>query len=66
MNDARISGYFHTKYITILRIEQILDNFEDQNFANFFNLKQVNYRVTLVILVNLELRDFDWQVQLIT
>ncbi len=49
MKDARISGYFDTKYMTVLRIEQILHNFEDQNFANFFNLEQVNFCVTLVI-----------------
>ena len=48
MKDARISGYFDTKYMTLLRIEQILHNFEDQKFANFFNLEQVNFRVTLV------------------
>ena len=49
MKDARISGYFDTKYMTVLGIEQILHNFEDQKFANFFNLKQVNFRMTLVI-----------------
>ncbi len=49
MKDTRISGYFDTKYMTVLRIEQILHNFEDQKFANFLNLKQVNFRVTLVI-----------------
>ena len=48
MEDARISGCFDTKYITVLRIEQILHNFEDQKCANFFNLEQVNFRVTLV------------------
>ena len=51
MKDARISGYFDTKYMTVLRIEQILHNFEDQKLANFLNLEQVNFRVTLVILV---------------
>ncbi len=32
-------GYFKkddTKYMTILRIEQILYNFQDKNFATFF------------------------------
>ncbi len=48
MKDARISGYFDTKYMTLLRLEQMLYNFEDQTFANFFNLEQVNFRVTLV------------------
>ena len=38
MKDARISGYIGTKYMTVLRIEQILHNFEDQKFANFLNL----------------------------
>ena len=32
MEDGRISGYFDTKYMTILPIEQILHNFEDQIF----------------------------------
>ncbi len=36
MKNARISGYFDTKYMTLHRIEQILHNFEDQKFANFF------------------------------
>ena len=48
LKDARISGYFDTKYMTVFRIEQILHNFEDQKLANFFNLEQVNFRVTLV------------------
>ena len=29
MKDAQISGYFDTKYMSVLRIEQILHNFED-------------------------------------
>ena len=49
VKDARISGYFDTKHVTVLRKEQILHNFKDQKFANFFNLEQVNFRVTLVI-----------------
>ena len=48
-NDGRISVYSDTKYTTILQIEQILHNFEDQKFANFLNLEQVNFRVALVI-----------------
>ena len=48
IKDTRISGYFDTKYMTVLRIEQILHNFEDQKIANFFNLEQVNFRLTLV------------------
>ena len=51
MKDARISGYFGTKYMTVLRIEQILHNFVDQQFANFFTLIQINFRVTLVNFV---------------
>ncbi len=35
--------------MTVLRTEQILHNFEDQKNANFFNLEQVNLRMTLVI-----------------
>ncbi len=50
MKDARISGYFDTKYVTVLRIEQILHSFGDQKFTNFFNLEQVDFRVTLVKL----------------
>ncbi len=49
LKDARISGYFDTKYTTVLRTEQILHNFEDQKFANCFTLEQVNFRLTLVI-----------------
>ena len=49
MKAAWISGYFDTKYMTVLRIEQILHNFEDHKFANFFNIEQVNFCVTLVI-----------------
>ncbi len=48
MKDGRISGYLDTKYVTMLRLEQILHNFEDQKIANFFNLEQVNFRVTLI------------------
>ncbi len=32
LKSDRISGYFDTKYMKILRIEQILHNFEDQKF----------------------------------
>ena len=53
IQDARISGYFETKYMTLLWIEQILHNFEDQKFVIFFNLEQVNFRVTLVICVSI-------------
>ncbi len=49
MKDCRISGYFVTKHMTVLPIEQILHDFEDQKIAKFFNLEQVNFRVTLVI-----------------
>ncbi len=48
MKDAWISGYFDTKYMTVLRIEQIFHNFEDQHFANFSNLEQVNFCMTLI------------------
>ena len=36
LKDGRISGYFDTKYMTVLQIEQILHHFEDQKIANFF------------------------------
>ena len=36
MKDARTSDYFDTKYMTVLRIEKNLHNFEDQKFACFF------------------------------
>ena len=49
LKDGRISDYFDTKYVTVLRKEQILHNFVDQKNANFFNLEQVDFRVTLVI-----------------
>ena len=48
MKTARIYGYFDTKYMIVLRIEQILHNSEDQKFGNFFNLEQVDFCVTLV------------------
>ncbi len=35
--------------MTVLRIEKNLHNFEDQKFTIFFNLEQVNFRVTLII-----------------
>ena len=49
LKEGRISGYFDTKYMTVLRIEQILHYFEDQKNANFLDLKQVNFRMTLVM-----------------
>ncbi len=36
MTEGRISGYFDAKYMTVLRLEQILHNFENQNFSFFF------------------------------
>ena len=48
IKDGRISGYFDTKYVTVVQIEQILHNFNDQKIANIFNLEQVNFRVTLI------------------
>ncbi len=36
LKDARIFGYFDTKYMTVVQIEQISHNFEDQKTANFF------------------------------
>ena len=35
MKDCQISGYLDTKYVTVLRIELILHNFEDSKIANF-------------------------------
>ncbi len=49
MKGAKISGYFDTKFMTVLQIEKILYNFEDQKCSHFFNLEQVNFRVTLVM-----------------
>ncbi len=46
---GRISGCFDAKYMTVVQIEQILHNFEDQKIVDFFNNEQVNFRVTLVI-----------------
>ncbi len=48
MKDTRNSSYFDTNYMTVLQIEQILHNFEDQKFANFFNREQVDFLVILV------------------
>ena len=45
LKDSRISGYFDTKYVTVLQIEQILHSFKDQKKIN---LEQVNFCVTLV------------------
>ncbi len=62
MKDGRIAGYFDTKYMTIPRIEQILHNFKDQKFANFFNREQVNFRVTLVTCTLLGMKlTITWQ-----
>ena len=49
LKSGQISGYFGTKYTTVLQVEQILHNFEDQKVADFLNPEQVNFRVTLVI-----------------
>ncbi len=35
MKDGRIFGYFDTKCMAVLRIEQILHKFDVQNMANF-------------------------------
>ena len=43
LKDARISGYFDTKYMTVLQTEQILHDSKKNN------LEQVNFHVTLVI-----------------
>ena len=49
MKQGRISGYFDTKYVTVLQIEQILHNFECQKIGNFSNLEQVNFCMTPII-----------------
>ena len=49
LKDARISGYFDTKYTTVLWIEQIYTILKTKNLPIFFTPKQVNFRVTLVI-----------------
>ena len=49
MKSGRISGYFDTKHMTVLRMEQIVHNFVDQKIANFFNHERVNFCVTFVI-----------------
>ena len=50
LKNGRIPGYFDTKYMKVLRIEQILHSFEDQKIANFLYLEQVDFRVTLIAL----------------
>ena len=47
---CRISGYFDTKFTTILQIEPILQQSEDQKIDNIWNLEQVYFLVTRVIL----------------
>ncbi len=49
LKNGRISGYFGAKYITVLQIERILYNFEDQKIFDLFNPEQVNFRMMLVI-----------------
>ena len=56
MKDAWISCYLYTKYLNVLWIEQILHNFEDQKFDNYFNPEQVDFHVTLTIYVYYEWR----------
>ena len=38
VKDCQISGYSDTKYVTVLQIEQILHDFEDQKCAIFLPL----------------------------
>ncbi len=40
LKDGQISGYFDTKYMTVLQIDQILRNFEDQKIANLLTLNR--------------------------
>ena len=58
MKEAGSSGYFDTKYMTVLWTEQIVHNFEYQKFANLFNLKQVNFHMTLIICDALDIYMF--------
>ncbi len=37
LEDGPISGYFDTKNMTVLQIEHIFHNFEDQKIAGFFS-----------------------------
>ena len=46
---CRISGYFDTKFTTIVQIELILQQSEDQKIDNILNLEQVYFLVTRVI-----------------
>ena len=62
LKDGRISGYFDTNYMTILQIEQILHGLKDQKSANFFNLEQVNFHVTLVKYVCWSMISASWVV----
>ena len=52
MKDGQISGYVDTKYMTVLRIKLIWHNIKDQKIPDTFDLKQVNFLVTLVNYVN--------------
>ncbi len=40
MKQGRIPDYFDTKYVTVLHIEQIVHNFEDQKITNFLTLNR--------------------------
>ena len=47
MNGCWISGYFDTKYTTIVQIEPILQKSEDSEIDNILNLEQVYFLGTL-------------------
>ncbi len=49
LNSCRISGYFDTKFTTMVQIEPILFKFKDQKIDNILNLEQVYFLVTRVI-----------------
>ncbi len=50
---CQISDYFDTKYTKVVPIELALQKFEYSKIGNVLNLKQVYFRMTLVMCVSI-------------
>ena len=48
LNSCQISGYFDTKFTTIVQIEPILGKSKDPKIDNILNLERVYFLVTRV------------------
>ncbi len=46
-----MSGYFDTKFITMVQIEEILRKFEEPKIAKILNREEVYFLVTRIIYV---------------